>query len=204
MKKIIFLLFIASSLVTAQKKEVVYKKLANLSCECVTAKGDVKITELELGLCLYEALGNLTEKEAKTVGYNPDKKLASVEKIAENVGIEMAFICPKVFNNIEGYESETVEEVTAVAFDDEVIQSSYKGTFELIKAQEFNTIIIIDESNSPRSFIWLYPFEGDKLFINNKIVKGDKIEVFYTEQKYYDAASKTYKIFNEITKVNLL
>ena len=184
----------------AQKKEAVYKKLAALTCECSTNKGAEKLSETDLGLCIFEALNMLNDKEKKVIGYNPDKKSANIEKIAENVGVEMALICPKVFSNILSEDQEVVEEVV----EEEIIESSHKGTFETMSAVEFNTITITDETNTKREFIWLFSFEGDALLIKGKIVKGDKIEVFYREQEFFDPKTKAYKIYNEITEVKLL
>ena len=199
MKKLLLLLLFSIAM-TAQKKEAVYKKLAALTCECATNKGTEKLTETELGLCIFESLGMLDEKDRKAIGYNPDKKSTSLERIAENVGVEMALLCPKVFSNIldeetDGYVADEVEEIIA---------SSHKGTFESMTSAEFNTITITDESNTKREFIWLFSFEGDSLFIKDKIVKGDKIEVFYAEQQFFDPKTKTYKIYNEITEVKFL
>jgi len=200
MKKIILLLLFPVVMM-AQKKEAIYKKLAALTCECSTNKGAEKLSETDLGLCIFEALNMLNDKEKKIIGYNPDKKSANIEKIAENVGVEMALICPKVFSNII---SEDDEVVTEEVVEDEIIESSHKGTFEVMTAVEFNTITITDETNTKREFIWLFSFEGDALLIKGKIVKGDKIEVFYREQEFFDPKTKTYKIYNEITEVKLL
>lgn len=194
------LLLLCTVAMTAQKKEAVYKKLAALTCECSTNKGTEKLTETDLGLCIFESLGMLDEKDRKTIGYNPDKKSTSLERIAENVGVEMALLCPKVFSNIlDGEADEFVADEI-----EEIISSSHKGTFESMTSTEFNTITITDESNTKREFIWLFSFEGDSLFIKDKIVKGDKIEVFYTEQQFFDPKTKTYTIYNEITEVKLL
>ena len=46
-----FLLFLIPVLALAQKKEIVYKKVAALTCECATNKGVQKLTETDLGLC---------------------------------------------------------------------------------------------------------------------------------------------------------
>lgn len=199
MKKLLLLLLLPVVLI-AQKKEAVYKKLAALTCECSTNKGAEKLSETDLGLCIFEALNMLNDKEKKVIGYNPDKKSANIEKIAENVGVEMALICPKVFSNILSEDQEVVEEVV----EEEIIESSHKGTFEAMTAVEFNTITITDETNTKREFIWLFSFEGDALLIKGKIVKGDKIEVFYREQEFFDPKTKSYKIYNEITEVKLL
>ncbi|HLP63273.1 hypothetical protein [Flavobacterium sp.] len=200
MKKLLLLLLFSIAM-TAQKKEAVYKKLAALTCECATNKGTEKLTETDLGLCIFESLGMLDEKDRKAIGYNPDKKSTSLERIAENVGVEMALLCPKVFSNIL---DEAADEYAAEDEVVEVIASSHKGSFESMTSAEFNTITITDESNTKREFIWLFSFVGDTLFIKDKIVKGDKIEVFYTEQQFFDPKTKTYKIYNEITEVKLL
>lgn len=200
MKKIILLLLFPVAMM-AQKKEAVYKKLAALTCECSTNKGAEKLSETDLGLCIFEALNMLNDKEKKVIGYNPDKKSANIEKIAENVGVEMALICPKVFSNILSEDEEVVSEAVV---EKEIIESSHKGTFEAMTAVEFNTITITDETNTKRDFIWLFSFEGDALLIKGKIVKGDKIEVYYREQEFFDPKTKTYKIYNEITEVKLL
>ena len=199
MKKV-FLFLLLPLLTIAQKKEVVYKKVAALTCECATNKEVQKLTETDLGLCIFESLGIISEKERKTIGYNPDKKASSLERIAENIGVEMALLCPNVFSNMISEDDEIVVEEA----DDETITSSHKGTFELLTANEFNMLLITDESNTKRDFIWLFSFDGDSLFIKDKIVKGDKIEVFYREQEFYDPKTKTYKIYNEITQVKLL
>jgi hypothetical protein len=198
MKKLLLLLFFPV-LVIAQKKEEVYKKLAALTCECASNKEGDKLTETDLGLCIFESLGMLSDKEKKIINYNADSKSKSIEKIAENVGVEMALICPKLFTKLMDDDPESTGEVV-----EEVISSSHKGTFDTIVSNEFNTITIIDESNTKREFIWLFSFEGDTLFTKGKIVKGDKIEVFYQEQQFFDPKTKTYKIYNEITEVKLL
>lgn len=199
MRKIVLLLLFPL-LTMAQKKEVVYKKLAALTCECATNKGPEKITETELGFCIFESLNTISDKERKVIGYNADKKSASLERIAENVGVEMALTCPKVFSTILSEEEDGLTE----EFVEEAIASSHKGTFDAIVSGDFNTVTLIDESNTKREFIWLFSFEGDALFIKGKIVKGDKIEVFYTEQQFFNPKTKTYTIYNEITEVKLL
>ena len=47
----------------------------------------------------------------------------------------------------------------------------------------------------------------DKLAVQglkNKIAKGDKIEIEYAELEFFDAKSKTYKVYNEISNLKLL
>ncbi len=209
MKKLLVVLLFPF-LMTAQKKEEVNRKLAETTCDCVSAKGKQKVTEMDLGLCILSSLNKLSDKEKKVIGYNTKDKAGSIEKIAEDVGMEMATICPNLFidmfeNNPELLSDE--DEVVAVEEDtmkEEVVDSSTKGTFEMFAGTEFNTVVLTDEAGNRREFIWLFPFEGDSLFIKGKIVKGDKIEVYYREQSFFDPVKKEYRIYNEITEVNLL
>lgn len=195
--KLKLLLLLIPLALTAQKKEIVYKKLANSTCECITTK---EVTDINLGICIFEAINKLTDKERKTVNVDIDDKMASIEKIAESVGLEMAVICPDVFVKI-AKESDTEE--TFVAEEDE-LDLFYTGTFESIAAVEFNTIYLLDDKNVKQEFIWLFSFDGDNLFIKNKIVKGDKLEVHYRQQEFFDPKQSKYRIYNEITSIKLL
>ncbi|MFN3967440.1 hypothetical protein [Flavobacterium sp.] len=195
--KLKLLLFLMPLGLMAQKKEIVYKKLATATCECITPK---EVTDINLGICIFEAINKLTEKERKTVNVDIDDKMASIEKIAESVGLEMAVICPEVFVKI-AKESDTEE--TFVAEEDE-LDLFYTGTFESIATVEFNTIHLLDDKNVMQEFIWLFSFDGDNLFIKNKIVKGDKLEVHYRQQEFFDPKQSKYRIYNEITSIKLL
>ena len=70
MKKIVLLL-VFPSLIFAQKEAVVYKKLANQTCDCINEKKKEKISEIELGLCVISTLGKLSDKEKKTINCEP-------------------------------------------------------------------------------------------------------------------------------------
>ncbi len=196
MKKLLMLLLALPLGIVAQKKEVVYKKLANVTCECASKKDPNEITETDLGICIFESLDKLNEKERKIIGYNPDKKMETIEKVAESVGIEMAVICPKVFTKLGEDEEEAAVE--------EVEDTFVTGTLESISSNEFKTLHVIDENNAKRAFIWLFSFDGDMLFIKNKVVKGDKLEVHYREQEFFDPKSNSYQKYNEITEIKLL
>nr|WP_294773539.1 hypothetical protein [uncultured Flavobacterium sp.] len=195
--KLKLLLFLMPVVVMAQKKEVVYKKLATSTCECIATK---EVTDINLGICIFDAINKLTEKERKTVNVDIDNKMASIEKIAESVGLEMATICPDVFLKI-AKENDT--EGNYVAEEDE-LDLFYTGTFESITSVEFNTIYLIDDKNVKQEFIWLFSFEGDNLFVKNKIVKGDKLEIHYRQQEFFDPKQNKYRIYNEITSIKLL
>lgn len=195
MKKI-FLLLLLPTVLFAQKKDEVIKKLANLACECTKEKTEV--SETSLGLCLLESVGKLTDKEKKVIGFTSGKESDAIKKIAEEIGTQMAFVCPEVFTKLQSEEATEEEEY------EEEPALSFSGTFEVMTSNEFNTIVLINDAKERKEFIWLFPFEGDSLLIKNKISKGDKIEVEYSELEFFDAKTKTYKVYNEISFLKLL
>ncbi|MFC7774924.1 hypothetical protein [Flavobacterium sp. GCM10027622] len=198
MRKILFLLAVMGSVtVSAQKKDAIYKKLAEKTCDCSIKKGP-NIGDMELGLCIFEAVGTLDEKEQKIMGINPNKKMESIEKIAEGVGIEMALTCPQVFKNMKDDEGKPLFE------DGGASTFTASGVIEDVVANEFKTIKLKDESNMSRDFIWLTQFEGDSLLLKNKVAKGDKVEISFAEETFFDNKTNTYRVFYTIRGIKLL
>ena len=195
MNKFVTLLFLLPLLATAQKKEAVYKKLATTTCECANKKDPNTITETDLGICIFESLDKLNDKEKKVIAYNPDKKMETISAVAESVGLEMAVICPQVFSKLTAEDEEVVEELEDLFT---------VGTYESVTSNEFKTIYILDENKKKQQFLWLFSFDGDTLFIKNKISKGDKLEVHYREQEFFDPKTNSYQKYNEITEIRLL
>jgi hypothetical protein len=196
--KNIVLLFMFPVFVFAQKEEVIYKKLANQTCDCVKAKNTEKTSELELGICVIGSLGKLSEKEKKVIKYDTNSD-SSLDKVSEQVGMQMVSICPDVFSSM--LQNETTEDTVA---EDVAPDPSVSGVFQSIVSNDFKTIVILDDTNQKREYIWLYPFEGDSLLIKNKLVKGDKIRILYREQNFFDPKINDYRMYNEILEVELL
>lgn len=198
MKRFLTLVLLIPVVTFAQKKAEVFKKTANLTCECANKKDASKISNLELGLCIFESLDMLTEKEKKAIGYDSNRKVETVEGVAKNVGVEMALECPEIFSKLS--DSDDEEDETNV---EEVEDLFSIGTIESITSNEFKTINIIDENNEKKAFIWLFKFDGDALFIKEKAIKGDRIKVYYVEQDFFDPKTNSYQKYNEITEVIL-
>ena len=197
MKKLLFLLLLPA-LTFAQKKDDVIKKLAESTCTCAQQKSQA--TQTEIGFCLIAALGELSVKEKKAIGYNEDDISASIEKVAEGIGMKMAVTCPTVFTKMIAEEDVEAADTATV----EARNPIFTGTFESVTSNEFKTFTIISDSKEKKSFIWLFPFEGDSMFIKNKISKGDKLEIEYHELQFFDTKTNAYRTYNEILGVKLL
>lgn len=201
MKKLLLVLLFPT-LLFSQKKSEVLKKAAEFACECASKKDDV--SEMSLGLCLFESLNKLNPKEQKIIGYNSAKKMQTVKKVASDLGIEMATICPDIFTKFADQKGDIVDETAYVEPPLTENYLKYTGVLDQIKTAEFNTIILLNDAKEKKEFVWLYPFEGDSLLIKDKISKGDKIEIEYREQSFYDPAKKDYRTYNEITSVKFI
>ena len=194
--RITVFLWLMPMVLLAQKREAVYRKLATSTCDCVSEKKEV--SDVNLGICIFEALDHLSNKERRIIDINPDDKMTSIKKIAESIGLEMAVVCPELFAKIA--ENKIPEDSES---DDE-LDLFYTGTFDGMTTQDFHTIFLMDDKNEKQEFVWLFSFEGDNLFIKNKIVKGDKLEIHSRQQEFYDPKLSKYRIYNEITSIKLL
>jgi hypothetical protein len=194
--KIKILLLLTPMLLLAQKKNMVYKKMAISTCDCISDKKE--ITDVNLGLCIFEALDHLSPKEQRIIDADPDDKMTAIQKIAESIGLEMAIVCPDIFTKIAENKAQEIKDVA------DELDLFYTGTYDSLTTQEFNMILLLDGKNEKQEFVWLFSFEGDNLFIKNKITKGDKLEIHYRQQEFYDPKLGQYRIYNEITSIKLL
>ncbi len=200
MKNIQLLILFLPLILLGQKKEAVYKKLANLTCDCAEKKAKEKnLTSYDLGICIFDALDQLDVKDRKTISYNPDKKIETGIDIAKSVGVEMAIICPK-------YIKITKEEEPPVMIDSTqaVPINTIKGSIDSMVSNGLKFIYIIDDNHLKKEFLWLEAFEGDSLFIKGKAAIGDTIEISYIETNYFDPKENAYRIYNVITSIKLL
>ena len=200
MKNTLLLLLLFPIFLLGQKKEAVYKKLANLTCDCAEKKAKEKnLTSYDLGICIFDALDQLDEKDRKTISYNPDKKVETGFDIAKNVGVEMAFICPQYIKTTKEEEPpQMIDSTQAVAVN------TIKGTIDSMVSNGLKFIYIIDDNHLKKEFLWLDAFDGDSLFIKGKAAIGDTIEIQYIETNYFDPKENAYRKYNVISSIKLL
>jgi len=199
MKKTLLLMLLFPILLLGQKKEAVYKKLANLTCDCAAKKAQEKnLTSYDLGICIFDALDQLDVKDRKTISYNPDKKIETGMDIAKNVGVEMAIICPNYIKITKDEDPPVVDSTQAIEI------KTIKGSIDSMVSNGLKFIYIIDDNHLKKEFLWLDAFEGDSLFIKGKAAIGDSIEIQYIETNYFDPKENTYRKYNVISSIKLL
>ncbi len=83
--------------------------------------------------------------------------------------------------------------------------SETNGTFNRIDLKGFNYIVVTDNANSEKSFLWLREFPGSDKFMNGPVqLKGKKLKVTWREMEVYLPAAKGYYKVKEITAVDFL
>lgn len=199
MKKNIFIAFLSlfTLLSFSQKKEDIYKKIANSCCERLNEKKSSKLTELDLGFAILQVLGDLNEKEKNIIGFNSSKAEESLEKIGEPIGIQMAMACPSIFASL-------VDENGKNLLEESSNGNSLRGTIEELVSNDFKKIKLKNDKGEIIEFLWLSAFSTDSILVNNKVVKGDKVEINFNEENFFDPKSNSYKKYNVIKGIKFL
>jgi len=174
------------------------EKLAQETCACLEGKSTEGLTqsekEMQIGVCMFQGIGKYKE-EFDT--YKQDKELLDMdlEAFGEEVGIEMALICPAV---IMGYYDSTE------LYDPEAVYSLEVelGKIKSIDKKQFNIVNLEIGDGSILKFLWLWDFEGSEILVKNQF-KNKWINIFYSNLMLYDPEKKTYINYKVIEGVEL-
>ncbi|MEW5675327.1 hypothetical protein ABGT15_03350 [Flavobacterium enshiense] len=172
--------------------------LAREACTCIKNKqSNDSITkadiQAELGICVLKKYSENLELSEKLIG----KVIGNDEmatKLGEEVGLKMVVECPDVFKTIVSSIIENKEEQEQKN-SSEVFKPSLMGRVVAIKKEQFITISVEDAAKRVHNLIFLLPFEGADLLINEIVKKNDDVELKYFEEEFYDPKIKDYKYF---------
>lgn len=176
--------------ITSQAQDDIYKTIAKETCDCI-AKRNIDAAkraevEMALGLCMLESI-NAHEIDIEV------SDEAAMTKFGEQVGMQMAPICPTVFKAF--IESE--EEVQPQAVE-------LTGTVKSIESGEFLYIIFKEDSGKEHKLLWFRYFPGSDDFKDNpKGLIGKKATVFYHDIECYFPKMKAYYNTKEIVELKL-
>lgn len=184
MKKFTFTFLFIALAVSVMAQEDLYKTVAKETCECVTKRNiDVnKRSEVEmaLGLCMLESIQThkidiqITDENA-------------MGKFGEQVGLQMAPLCPELFKAFMADEAEEVETIELT------------GKIRSIESGEFLYVILKEDSGKEHKLLWLRYFSGSDDFKNDpKKLIGKNVTVTYQNLECYIPKSKEYYNNKEI------
>lgn len=205
MKKTLLILvgLVIAGLSTATAQDVI-QKVADASCECFTdgleEVTDKEEVEMKLGLCIFQGATPYMKELKKKEGLSISNE-AELEKLIEKVGMRMVVSCPAFVNyiseNYEDYEDEDEEEYYA---------ESFEGTFKKLDAQQFNVLVVEDESGREHKILWLEHFDNASDFEGGKAKKleGREVRITYVERDMYEPKLDEYIKMKVVKGVELL
>lgn len=174
------------------------EKLAQETCTCLEGKSTEGLTqsekEIQIGVCMFQGIGKY-KKEFDA--YKQDKELLDMdlEVFGEEVGIQMAMICPGLvmsyYDSTDLYEPET-----AYSLEVEL------GKIKSIDKKQFNIVNLEIGDGSILKFLWLWDFDGSEILTKNQY-KNKWINIFYSNLMLYDPEKKTYINYKVIEGVEL-
>lgn len=179
----------------------VVDKLADASCECISKKDVDNMSQeqlqMQLGFCIMEAIGKYPEEFQKEFGDFDPSDQAAMNKIAEQIGMKMAFKCPAVLMKVADVQTQVQAAPAAM----EVLT----GTIKSIDGEELATVTLTDEQGRSHKLLWLQYFKGSERFISepSKVV-GSKVRVKVEAVEYYYPRVKEYFGRKEIREVEFL
>ncbi len=87
----------------------------------------------------------------------------------------------------------------------EASSGSSTGNFKGIELKGFNYLVINDNDNSEKSFLWLWQFQVSELFMYEvTALAGIKINISWQEFEVYLPQAKGYYKVKEITGIDFL
>ena len=192
MRIILLLSFLLSTQLGAQSLN---EKLAEETCHCIEAINfedfTMKQKENQLGICIMSAISK--HKPAFDQVHN-GKNISEIdmEKVGEEIGLEMVNLCPFTFMEIVEEEKDT----NAIPLKVEL------GKISGIEKNQFNTVNLESGDGSILRFLWLWDFEGSDYLIKNKY-KGKWMNIFYSEIPLYDSKKGNYIYFKVIEGIEI-
>jgi|26BtaG_2_1085354.scaffolds.fasta_scaffold00032_14 hypothetical protein len=192
MRIILLLSFLLSTQLGAQSLN---EKLAEETCHCIEAINfenfTMKQKENQLGICIMSAISK--HKPAFDLAHN-GKSISEIdmEKVGEEVGLEMVNLCPFTFMEIV----EETEEVNPIQLKIEL------GKISGIEKSQFNTVNLESGDGSLLKFLWLWDFKGSDYLIKNTY-KGKWMNILYSEIPLYDSKKGKYIHFKVIEGIEI-
>ena len=201
MKKIFVALFLLVAIVGLQAQDGIVDKVSAETCTCMSEKDltdiSVEAFEQEIGLCLMNIAAKYNA-ELKAAGYDISDQ-NSVSKLGEQVGQQIAFNCPDVFQKmmeLYGQEESTQTQVRQLA--------RYRGTFVNMQAMgPFVVLTLQDADGSQNTFLWLEYFPGSEMFLQGTdSLKDLMLTVTYETRELFQAETGDYQAFQVINRVD--
>lgn len=180
----------------------VERRITDSICACVTKLDMAKITNKQEAVEAYTNC--ITQKSDMLVDLaNEDNvemtDVDAMKKIGVNIAVNlMKQGCPN-FTKLGLFFAKKDGDVAGN------LTGSTRGNYKRTDLKGFNYIVITDNGNSEKSFIWLRQFPGSEKFMNGSgSLAGKKLNVSWQEIEVYLPQAKGYYKVKEITGITIL
>jgi hypothetical protein len=198
MKKAALVLSLICLAFVSYAQEDVYKTIASETCDCIKkknydytkiSKGDV---EMALGFCMLES--------AKKNNVNVDvNDMEGMTALGQKVGMQMAPICPEVFQALADTKDE--EQVEG---EDDTEFFTVEGKITSVEEKDFVFVTLKGNDGKDVKFIWLYYFGGsDDFKAAPKKLTGKQVSLTYMVLEVFDPKTKAYYSANILSGLEL-
>jgi hypothetical protein len=181
---------------TLKAQDDVIDKIATETCDCVKDLDFNLPTDqlqMQFGLCILK-VAQPYQKELKK-SYNIDLNNIDGkygEELGRLVGLKMVAVCPEYLVKLSGMEQNEDES--------NATEKVFRGKVISIDENQFVTFQVENQDGKTSKFIWLkfFPMSKDLESKYKKLVDKE-VEVYYTEDEYYDPRIIEYKTFKIIS-----
>lgn len=208
LKSIFFLLFGLIFIQTSFAQTTITpaeKKVTDTICNCLSGLDLDKIKNKQEAVTLFtECFGKRMDL---LLAVAEERHLDETDEAAmKQLGIGIAKIL--MAQNCAAFTKLAVKMATDQVDKAEKIESkegTSEGKLKRIELKGFNYLIISDNNNSEKSFLWLRQFPGSEKFMNGvTAIAGKKVKVSWRELEVYLPSSKGYYAVKEITGIDFL
>lgn len=177
-------------------------KIADYTCSCMTKKdlkkGEQQQLELELGLCMFEAMTDL----GLEIPLNNEKKMT---KIGEQIGLRMAMDCKPFLEIVGGMIEEDPDGMMEMMNEkDDVLTDYFYGELTKIDNNQFTTIELKEDGGKTQIFYWFEYFDGANLLKDNpSSIMNKELKLEYEEKEVYLPKYQEYikiKVIKSLSK----
>jgi hypothetical protein len=174
------------------------KKLTDSLCSCITHLDQSTIhTKKEATDAFMDCFGKQSDM---LVDVAKEKNVSMEDNAAmHDLGVEIG---KNLLNEkCPGFMQLAVK----MAQKDQDGASTTDGKFKRIDNKGFNYIVVVDENNQEKSFLWLQQFTGSENFMKDPAsLVGKRLKIDWKEIEVYLPTAKGYYKVKEITAITVL
>jgi len=175
----------------------VERKITDSICNCITNLDQSKIhTKKEA----TDAFMDCFSKQAELLVALADEKKVSMEDNVAMHALGTGLGKNLLTQKCQGFMQLAIK----MAQKEDAGASSTEGKFKRIDNKGFNYIVLVDENNQEKSFLWLRQFTGSENFKNPASLAGKGLKIDWKEMEVYLPEAKGYYKVKEITAITVL